>query len=266
MNAACYVPMATFAAAPFSLAHDALIVFRMSASNQIGWQPTPSSTTTGEVRVQTTPLGTPDALILDATGTNETQITVQMTAIADTDSAKNGGSPITSYSLEWDWGTSGAGYIAVTGYASDSLQLVYTATGLTAGAAYQFRYRLRNTYGWGTYSSVLVAYAADPPETPAQPTSVNTGTSVRLDWIEPYNGGSAILELDIEIRATGGTFYAEAIYCNGVSDATVRSQSYCVIPMSVLTASPFSLVQGDAVIARMRATNVVGSSAYSVET
>lgn len=35
--------------------------------------------------------------------------------------------------------------------------------------------------------------------------------------------------------------------------------------MSELTAAPFNLVQGDLVVARMRATNVVGSSDYSPE-
>jgi hypothetical protein len=36
--------------------------------------------------------------------------------------------------------------------------------------------------------------------------------------------------------------------------------------MNELTASPFNLVQGDLVVARMRATNVVGSSSYSAST
>ena len=47
------------------------------------------------------------------------------------------------------------------------MQLVYTATGLTAGAPYQFRYRVKNTYGWSPYSNVLLVYAADPPDIPA---------------------------------------------------------------------------------------------------
>jgi hypothetical protein len=218
------------------------------------------------VYVQTSPQGAPVALVLLADSTNETQITVEMTEVLDSDVVGSGGSPILSYSLEWDWGTSGAGYVAVTGYASDSLQLLYTATGLTAGEAYQFRYRLRNTYGWGAYSPVLVAVAANPPSTPTQPRSSNTGTSVQLNWAEPYTGGSAILELDIEILASDGSFFADLIYCNGVSDATVRAQAYCVIPMSVLTASPFNLLQGDLVVARMLATNIVGSSDYSIST
>jgi hypothetical protein len=223
LNAACQMPMSAFVAAPFNLAHDTTIVYRISARNAIGWQPTPSTNSIGSVQVQTSPQGTPAPLNLNAAATDETQITVEMTQISDSDVAANGGSPILSYSLEWDWGTSGAGYVAVTGYVSNSLQLLYTATGLTAGKAYQFRYRVRNTYGWGAYSQVLVAVAANPPSTPTQPLSSNTGTSIRLNWAEPYTGGSAILELDIEIRASDGSFFPELLYCNGVSDVTVRS-------------------------------------------
>jgi hypothetical protein len=71
-----------------------------------------------------------------------------MPAIADTDVAKNGGSPIQSYSLEWDEGFSQGGFTAVTGAESNNLVLSHTRTGLTAGATYRFRYRVRNTYGW----------------------------------------------------------------------------------------------------------------------
>lgn len=44
-----------------------------------------------------------------------------MTEILSAEVSKNGGSNITSYSLEWDWGTNGAGYVALTGLASNSM-------------------------------------------------------------------------------------------------------------------------------------------------
>jgi hypothetical protein len=89
-----------------------------------------------------------------------------MPTIVDEDSASNGGSPILSYSLEWDQGGGGLSFVALTGSDSDGLTVEQTITGLSAGASYQFRYRVRNTYGWGDYSDILTAVAASPPDTP----------------------------------------------------------------------------------------------------
>lgn len=94
--------------------------------------------------------------------------------------------------------------------------------------------------------------------------TTNTGTSVRIQWVEPYNGGSAITALEIEIRAADAvTFQTEALYCNGVSDATVRAQGFCVIPMNALRVAPYSLQPGSLVVARLRASNAVGASLFS---
>ena len=38
---------------------------------------------------------------------------------------------------------------------------------------------------------------------------------------------------------------------------------YCVIPMTTLMASPFNLVQGAIVVARVLAANIIGDSSYS---
>jgi hypothetical protein len=262
--ASCQVPMSAFSSAPFSLARGAQIAFRVTAQNQIGWQASPSGPTTGLVLVETAPLGAPAAPALDASQTDEGQIRVTMAEIPDGASAANGGSPILSYSLEWDAGFTGTGFTALTGSTSDSLERSHVATGLSAGAVYEFRYRVRNVHGWGDHSPSLAAIAAKAPSTPAQPVTSNSGTSARIDWTEPYHGGSAITALEIEIRTATGTAYAaEPLYCNGVSDATVLAQGYCVIPMSVLRAAPYSLGQGDLVVARMRASNAAGVSPYS---
>jgi hypothetical protein len=105
-----------------------------------------------------------------------------MTAIADTDTASNGGSAILSYSLEWDSGNSGSGFQAIVGDPTNSLLLEHVVTGLTAGTAYTFRYRVRNVYGWsiGGYSQELTAIAAVVPSAPAQPTTTNDGVSARI--------------------------------------------------------------------------------------
>jgi len=165
--ASCRLPMAAFSADPWNLAPGSPITFRVAARNQIGWQAVPSSSTTGLVPVETAPPGAPAPLVLDASQTNEGQIRVTMPEILDSDSAANGGSAILSYSLEWDSGFTGTGFTALTGAASDNLELARVVAGLSAGAAYEFRYRVRNVYGWGDYSPVLAAIAATPPATPA---------------------------------------------------------------------------------------------------
>ena len=44
-----------------------------------------------------------------------------MPTISDTDYASNGGSPILSYSLEWDQGGAGLSFVALVGTAADNL-------------------------------------------------------------------------------------------------------------------------------------------------
>lgn len=56
-----------------------------------------------------------------------------MTAM--TNSADTGGSPITSYSLEWDQGT-GFAFTPVTGFDSNNILLTYSFESLTKGSVY----------------------------------------------------------------------------------------------------------------------------------
>jgi hypothetical protein len=91
----------------------------------------------------------PPQLIVDFTKTNENQITVIMSQIID--ESATGGSPITSYSLEWDQGSDGRIFTAVNGLLSNNIVLTYTFENLTKGNTYQFRLRVRNIYGWSPY-------------------------------------------------------------------------------------------------------------------
>lgn len=63
--AACHIPMSVFSGAPWSLSQGTSILFRVSAGNVVGWQVTPSSTSTGTVVVQTPPVGVPEPLLVD---------------------------------------------------------------------------------------------------------------------------------------------------------------------------------------------------------
>jgi hypothetical protein len=66
----------------------------------------------------------------------------------------NGGSPITSYNLQYDSGTSGTTWTNVIGFSP-----VFTGTStilssnVAAGTTYLFRLRLANIHGWGEFST-----------------------------------------------------------------------------------------------------------------
>lgn len=78
----------------------------VSAQNDVGWS-VPSNANTGGQLVQKQPNSVPAALVVDYSFTNESQIRVNMTAMTlDSDT---GGSPIISYSVEWNKG-SGANF------------------------------------------------------------------------------------------------------------------------------------------------------------
>lgn len=61
----------------------------------------------------------------------------------------------------------------------------------------------------------------------------------------------------------GITFSEEATHCNGSLDLGIVQNSYCEIPMTTLTASPFLLPQGRLIQARVTAKNSLGRSTYS---
>jgi hypothetical protein len=84
-------------------------------------------------------------------------------------------------------------------------------------------------------------------------TTYNVGTSVRIDWIAPYNRGSTIIAYNVQIKNKLGTFVEELTYCNARTDSTIIGNLYCVIPMDTLKAAPFNLVQGDVIIAKVLA-------------
>jgi len=70
--------MSDFLVSPYTLIRGDLIIARVSALNSIGWS-SPSPLNTAGVVVQTTP-AQPSALIVNTALTDETQITVIMTA------------------------------------------------------------------------------------------------------------------------------------------------------------------------------------------
>lgn len=149
--------MSVFTTAPYSLAQDALIVVRVSATNTYGYGATSTVNSAGAV-VRLAPLSmvTPSR----GSGTSTSQIEVDWTALTV---PTNGGSAITSYHLLWDAGT-GTIDADLVGLVSSYTSTSFTVTtSVTLGGSYKFKLRARNVYGWGPYSSEFVILASDVP-------------------------------------------------------------------------------------------------------
>lgn len=119
-------------------------------------------------------------------------------------------------------------------------------------------------HGWSDWSSNLTLIAASVPNviSPAAVT-FNEGTSVRIQWTAPaYDGGKPVLSYEIKILASDGSTYATDTSCDG-SDATIKANLYCLVPMQNLRVAPFNLALGSTVVATVTATNVIGTNAPS---
>ena len=53
------------------------------------------------------------------------------------------------------------------------------------------------------------------------------------------------------------------LYCDGINTLTIINTRLCTIPISVLTAAPYSLPWGSKIWADIQAFNVIGSSSIS---
>jgi len=95
--------------------------------------------------------------------------------------------------------------------------------------------------------------------------TANVLTNVRIAWDPtPNERDSAVIAYRVLIRQKDGLFSQELLNCDGTSLAVVSSRS-CFIPMDILRADPFWLVEGDLVVATIEALNEIGYSDVSAE-
>lgn len=67
------------------------------------------------------------------------------------------------------------------------------------------------------------------------------GTSVKITWSAPADGSLPILKYRIKIlQSDGSTLTEDLANCDG-SDESIKTNNFCTVPMSVLTATPYSL-------------------------
>ena len=100
-------------------------------------------------------------------------------------------------------------------------------------------------------------------------TSIDSSTGgVKIQWIAPYNNADTITKYKIEIltdtdATTPNTYTETTTYCDG-SLTTVISNLYCIVPMSALITTPFSLDYLELVTVRVSAYNSFGWSSVSL--
>ena len=193
--------MAEFVAAPYNYVLSDLIVVRVSASNSEGFSAVSASNVAGAT-VKTVP--TQMAAPTKGASSSETQLEVDWVALSLT--SETGDSPILSYHLQWDSGSSGVTFTDLVGYPSNSLVLTYLiSSGVSSGNTYQFKVRAKNLYGWGAYSTVLSLKASSVPDQPAAVTTSKDALNVRITWVAPADNSEAITAYQILIvNSVGG--------------------------------------------------------------
>lgn len=87
---------------------------------------------------------------------------------------------------------------------------------------------------------------------------------MKILWTIPASGSLTISSYKVEISNKAGTVWSEeTVNCNGAS-ALVMANHYCIIPMSLLTITPFFYVFDDLVVVRISAQNSLGYGPTSV--
>jgi hypothetical protein len=136
-------------------------------------------------------------------------------------------------------------------------------TPVTAGSTYNFKVESRSLFGYSTYSEVYPILSATIPDQPQIPTTSVSINNLIVAWSAPYNQGSPILGYHIYIRESDGVSFAEELtHCDG-SDLTIRTNTLCSIPLTLILAAPFNKNIGTSIYAKVVAYNIVGQSIAS---
>lgn len=171
--------------------------------------------------------------------------------------ASSGGEPIIDYRIYYDQSTD----IWIELEDGVATRTYTTSALLTKGRTYKIKVQARNSVGYGEFSSEVAILAAEVPAQPVAPKTTISALNVIVTWSTPDNGGSSITSYLVKARHQDGATYSVLTCTQGSAD--VVSLRTCTVPISQLIASPFSLVYGTSVFARITALNVYGSSVES---
>ena len=170
---------------------------------------------------------------------------------------ENGGSIVIDYQVSYDVGT--GDWIVLE---SNILARQYVSTLLTPGTIYQFKVQARNAYGLSNYSEILTILAAAEPGQVGTPMTETVNSNILIKWSRPAANGSPVTSYTIQVLQAGGKYSTELANCDGSSGVIIEA-TQCLVPISVLTADPFNLAQGDQVFVNVMATNLYGDSPVS---
>ena len=95
------------------------------------------------------------------------------------------------------------------------------------------------------------------------PSTFIDGADLTIYWPEVVDNGSPITRYYILIRDHDGNYHTELEYCDG-EDSTVVENRRCTIPLTVFYTTPFNMVLGDHIYAKITAINLYGWSLESV--
>ena len=89
---------------------------------------------------------------------------------------------------------------------------------------------------------------------------------VMIDWSAPSDlGGLSISGYIVEIKGASGAFSKDLTNCDAETNTSIIQATSCSIPVGILQALPFNLLEQDSVFARITAFNDIGSSTASSE-
>lgn len=166
---------------------------------------------------------------------------------------QTGGSPITSYYIQFDDLSNGVDWLELQGFTTQSTALSLIKSGLITNKVYQFRYKAKNIFGWSNWSPVGLIKTITVPDKMAKATTSLLGDNIRIQWVQPFLGGNdLLLAYNVTLRGSDGRLYTQLTYCDG-TDALVMRDAECYIPMSVFWAAPFNLLQEDLIQVKVAA-------------
>ena len=81
---------------------------------------------------------------------------------------------------------------------------------------------------------------------------------MRLSWVQPYTGGTAIVAYSLEFKQSDDeTWTVLSGYCEG-SQASVVTNKYCDVPFTTLRGAPLTLPFAKLIQVKIAAVNVIG--------
>lgn len=113
----------------------------------------------------------------------------------------------------------------------------------------------------------LLKFDTSVPSTMLAPILTIENTDVKISWLTPDNGGSAIIAyhiyfMDYSLASPAYTEYTAI--CDG-SNSTIMTQKYCLVPMSTFI-STLNYTAGQLLLVTVKAQNSVGLSDANVIT